>query len=353
MSQVKHLQQAVLDAGQSGRSLQIGGRGSKAPWTASVGGELLVTSELSGIVAYDPAELFVTAQAGTALRDIELALKQHQQVLACDPPRYRGDGTIGGAVAAGFSGPGRPWRGAVRDAVLGAQIVNGAGELLRFGGQVMKNVAGYDVSRLMAGAWGALGVITEVSIRVAPAPQASQTRCLELPADGAVDLCRKLAACNLPLDGTWWVGNKLFVRLSGTAAALADAADQVGGSEVEGEHVWSQVRDHAHEFFRPESAHTERRRLWRLVVPAGAALPEAADGSMALEWGGGLRWWWHDDEETVAQYVNAQGGWAWAVGEDLELPDAQRRLMRQIREAFDPHSIWRSPLHLEEPAHAD
>lgn len=343
---------AIARARESGGSLVIGGLGSKSSISPAVSGDLLVTTEISGIVHYDPAELVITAQAGTPLRDLRLALHQHDQTLLCDPPRFRGSGTVGGAVAAGLSGPGRPWHGAVRDAVLGVRLLNGRAETLTFGGQVMKNVAGYDVSRLVTGAWGALGVILEVSLRVAPQWQTQQTVGFSMAAPEAVRFCRDMARSYLPVSGTWWADDRLYVRLSGTSAAVHAAADELGGennlhsdSWLE---LWNEVRDHAHAFFKPrwEQPESPNIKLWRIVVPASAPVPQAGPGRLALEWGGGLRWWWHDDADGVHSYAREHRGWAWALGEPIALDAAQRKLMSNIKAAFDPDGVLHSPLHL-------
>ena len=359
MDTSEQLAAAIVKARESGGSLAIGGAGSKSSIRPKVSGDLLITTDMSGIVHYDPAELVITARAGTPLRDLSLALHQHDQTLLCDPPRFHGGGTVGGAVAAGLSGPGRPWHGAVRDAVLGVRLLNGRAETLTFGGQVMKNVAGYDVSRLVAGAWGALGVILEVSMRVAPQWQTQQTLCFSMAAPEAVRFCRDIARRYLPISGTWWADERLYLRLSGTHAAVESAVDGLGGekdlnaaSSVE---FWEAVRDHAHAFFKPrlERQDVPNVKLWRIVVPPGAPLPKAGSGELAIEWGGGLRWWWHADADEVHSYAREQRGWAWALGEPVALDAAQRKLMSKIKAAFDPDGVLHSPLRLQGESNED
>ncbi len=351
MDTSERLTAAVRDAAAGGRCLAVAGAGSKRNVLPVASGDMLTTMEHTGVVAYDPAELVITARAGTPLKELQAELAVHNQRLACDPPQFLGQGTVGGMVAAGLSGPGRPWSGAVRDAVLGVVTVNGLGERLTFGGQVMKNVAGYDVSRLMAGSFGALGVLLEVSLRVAPVWEDDVTLAFDLSAAEALDRCAAWRQHHLPLQGTWSHAGKFHVRLGGSAASVAEAMHQLGGERVD--FPWDHVRDHALDFFKPLSASGDHgdKTLWRLVVPPAAPMEDEHD-DMAIMWAGGLRWWWHDDADVVQAQVGAMGGWAWAMESAPQLPAAERVLMQRIKAAFDPAGLFGSSLPLE-VSHAD
>jgi len=356
MDQAARIVDAVRAARQEDRRLAVCGHGSKRHWLPRPSGELLVMDEHSGVIAYDPAELVVTARAGTPIREVLAELASHGQTFAFDPPLYLGRGTIGGMVSTGLSGPARPWRGAVRDAVLGVEIVNGLGERLTFGGQVMKNVAGYDVSRLMTGAFGALGAVVQASIRVQPASEHDLTLMFELDADAANMKCRELSGRFLPLAGTWWHAGRLFVRLAGTEAGVGQAAAELGGERLLDGPMWVGVRDHTDEFFKPDGPHAAARdgqRLWRVIVPPAAVMPDVDRSQIAVEWAGGQRWWWHDDESAVQAYARRHGGWAWALGEQQTLPADQRKYMQAIKSAFDPDGIFVSGVDLgQAEAHA-
>ncbi|MCZ6644063.1 MAG: glycolate oxidase subunit GlcE, partial [Gammaproteobacteria bacterium] len=224
--------ESVVEAFAARLSLQIVGSSSKVFLTEPTTldghanpGRLLSLAEHSGVTEYVPEELVVTARAGTTLKALEQQLAREGQMLPFEPPRFAGSGTLGGAVASGLSGPGRPWYGALRDAVLGVEMINGRGEFLRFGGQVMKNVAGYDVSRLQAGAFGALGVLLSVSIKTLPKPATELTCIFELAADAALEKLRAWARLPLPITATCYVDNQLSVRLSGSEAAVLWAVE--------------------------------------------------------------------------------------------------------------------------------
>jgi glycolate oxidase FAD binding subunit len=344
----------IVEAVQSGRAegqrLLLRGQASKRGWLAETDGEFLETLEHSGIVSYQPSELVVTVRCGTPLKDLIAELHQHGQALAFDPPQFFDGGSVGGMVSAGLSGPSRPWHGSTRDAVLGVEMVNGHGERLTFGGQVMKNVAGYDVSRLMAGACGSLGVVLQASLRVAPLLEHSVTLAFELDAQQANDKCRAAARTYLPLSGSWWADGRLFLRLAGTQAGVTAACAELGGEAVEPGKLWDEVRDHAASFFKASArqmAGASANRLWRVIVPPAAPMPDVAAADLAVEWGGGQRWLWQDDAAAVQAYARDHGGWAWALGESLQLEPTQQRLMSAIKAAFDPDGIFASPLALD------
>jgi glycolate oxidase FAD binding subunit len=360
---------SVKDAHASEQSLVISGQGSKSAWlpdaVIGAGGSLDVTGH-SGIQAYQPEELVITARAGTSLEEINAVLAAEGQMLACDPPRFQptqadgvvGDnagGTLGGVVATGLSGPGRPWSGAVRDALLGAELVNGKGEYLKFGGQVMKNVAGYDVSRLQAGAWGNLGVLASISIRVHPVWQDQCTLVFQMSAEQAQQKCLRLAQQNLPLQGTCWQYGVLSLRLGGHASGVAGAKLALSGEVLQGGidlEYWANLRDHKADFFQQQlsSQMPGAKKIWRLVVPSAAPLPGSwlnAD-DLLIEWGGGLRWLRHDDDAAVVAYAKSVGGWCWAKGELMPIDPVQGRYMSELKRAFDPKNIFLSPMALKQ-----
>lgn len=276
------LQARVRGASENGTPLAIRGGGSKAFYGRATQGEPLDMAGHRGVVSYEPTELFITVRAGTPLAEVEALLAERDQMLPFEPPHFGATATVGGMVAAGLSGPGRPWAGAVRDAVLGVKLINGQGEVLSFGGQVMKNVAGYDLSRLMAGALGTLGVILEVSLKVLPRP--AQVVSLVQEADAA-EAGRRLADWGrlpLPISASLHHGGRLYLRLSGTALGVSAARKALGGEETDSG-IWVAAREQRLEFFQTE------RPLWRL------SLPPAADGldlpgETLTEWGGALCW---------------------------------------------------------------
>ena len=260
----------IRAAAAARRALRFRGGGSKDFYGNEPRGELLDTRSQSGIVAYEPTELVVTARCGTLLSDLEQELSAQRQLLAFEPPHFGAGATIGGCVAAGLSGPRRASAGAVRDYVLGAKIVDGRGQILGFGGQVMKNVAGYDLSRLLAGSLGTLGLILEVSLKVLPRPRAELTLKLEMPHARALESMNRWAGQPLPLTASAWTDGDLALRLSGAESAIKAAAEKLGGEVVEAsqaERFWSGIREHAHPFFSGDAP------LWRLSMPGDHPRP--------------------------------------------------------------------------------
>ena len=240
-----------------------------------------------GIVTYESTELVLSARGGTPLAEVEAALSEQGQMLAFEPPAFGEAATIGGAIATGLSGPARPYAGAARDFVLGTRVLNGKGEALRFGGEVMKNVAGYDVSRLMTGAYGTLGVLLEVSLKVLPRPAQVCTVAFETSAEAAIDRCNAWAAKPLPITGACHDGEALHVRLAGAAGGVAAAAGALGGETSDGadsEAFWAALREQRLPFFVRDGT-----PLWRVSVPPGAATLDI-DGDTLVDWGGALRW---------------------------------------------------------------
>ncbi len=283
---VQQLAETLRDASANKTPIRITGGNTKAFYGNPTTGETLSTRAYHGIVEYEPTELVITARAGTPLTEIEAALKERGQMLAFEPPHFAEGSTLGGCVAAGLSGPRRPYAGAVRDLVLGVRILDGNGADLRFGGQVMKNVAGYDVSRLMAGAMGTLGVILEVSLKTLPLPAAELTLRQQHGEADAIRLMNTLAGQPLPISATAWCSGDLCIRFSGAASAVEAARKKFGGDVVDSaqaEKFWQGIRNHADPFFAGSET------LWRLSVKSTApalTLP----GTQLIEWSGALRW---------------------------------------------------------------
>jgi glycolate oxidase FAD binding subunit len=330
--------------------LCIGGGGSKAFYGRRCQGELLDLSQHRGVVSYEPSELVLTARAGTPLAEVEALLAQHNQMFPFEPPQFGPGATLGGMVAAGLSGPRRPWGGSVRDAVLGVKLLNGRGEVLRLGGQVMKNVAGYDLSRLMVGALGTLGVLLEVSLKVLPRPAEERTLVFELDAVAAAARLIAWGRRPLPLSATLFHAGRLHVRLCGSAQGVRAAREALGGEEGrEGDDgaVWREVREQTLPFFQAAAP------LWRVSLPP-AAPPLPGEG--LTEWGGALRWLHlgNSGEEhaaSIRERAAALGGHATLFrghdGDDVfqPLPPALLALHRRVKQALDPHGLF-NPGHL-------
>ena len=282
---IEQWQERICAAASLATPLRLVGGGSK-PWLIPEQGEVFNTAEYSGIVDYEPSELVVTARCGTPLAEVEALLEQEQQMLAFEPPRFGAASTWGGCIAAGLSGPRRASAGALRDFVLGAQLLNGKGQLLNFGGRVMKNVAGYDISRALAGSCGVLGIITQASVKVLPKPQHEYTLRFETDQIQALRFMNEWAGRPLPISASAWNEGLLSVRLSGSEAALNAAQQALGGERLGTEaalQFWNSLRDQSHSFFH------EAEKTWRFSVPSVApAIPVA--GECLLEWGGAQRW---------------------------------------------------------------
>ena len=371
---VEQLVDAVKAAVAAQRTLRIVGSGSKAFYGNATEGEVLETLSHQGIAAYEPTELVITARCGTPLADVEKALAGSGQILPFEPPYFGGsaqtkppyfggsaetkppyfavNATFGGAIASGLSGPRRAanngYYGAVRDYVLGCKIIDGKGDVLSFGGLVMKNVAGYDVSRLMAGSMGTLGVILEVSLKVLPAPVASRTLRLGMRDQGAViNKLNEWGGLPLPITATAHHDAELTVRLEGAEAAVNSAAKQLGGEAVDAARAaafWRGLRDQTDAFFNgPEP-------LWRLSVPS-TTVPLDLPGRQLIEWGGALRWLKTDAPfEAVRILARQVGGHATLFRADearkreagvfSPLDAALARIHKNLKSTFDPHGIF-------------
>jgi len=341
----------VSQAASRRTALQIRGGGTKIFYGEPARGEPLDVAGLSGVSCYEPTELVVTARAGTPLAELEAALEEGGQCLPFEPPRFAAGGTVGGMVAAGLSGPARASVGSVRDHVLGVTLLNGRGEVLHFGGQVAKNVAGYDVSRLMAGSLGILGVICEVSLKVLPMHRRTATVRFDCDESQALDRLTAWASQPLPLNASAWYGGQLHVRLAGAAAAVDAACSKLGGSPVEPDEagaLWLAMRDHTAGYFAIDETQSEGgEKLWRLAVPARTK-PLQLPGRQLIEWHGAQRWWRTDAAASVVRGIAAQaGGHATLMrgtrGSDAVFAPvgaALMRIHRALKQAFDPAGIF-------------
>ena len=327
--------------------LRIKGNGTKDWYGQSLQGEVLDTTAYSGIIAYDPTELVITARAGTSLREIGKALSEKNQMLAFEPPRFDGLATIGGIVASGLSGPRRQAVGAVRDFVLGAVLMDGTADVLHFGGQVMKNVAGYDVSRLLTGSMGTLGLILEVSIKVLPRPVAQQSLQFAMTQEQALHQLNVWGGQPLPLSASCWHNGLLAIRLSGAQAAVDAAIKKMGGDALpEPEKFWDRLREQEHAFFDGVMQDKEHG-LWRLSVPSIAPVLNM-QGEQCIEWGGAQRWLKTTASASAVRAAAEQaGGHATlfkggdkSVGVFHPLQPAVERIHRNLKNAFDPAGIF-------------
>ena len=341
---VQQLAQTIRTAAANKTPLRIRGGGSKDFYGGPLRGDTLGVGDYRGIVDYEPTELVITARAGTPLAEIEAALREKGQMLAFEPPHFGPNTTLGGCIAAGLSGPRRAYAGAARDLVLAVRMLDGKGNDLRFGGQVMKNVAGFDVSRLITGSLGTLGVILEVSLKTLPLPVAEMTLRLEKTAAEAIALMNEWAGQPLPISATAWTGGDLRVRLSGAAAAVAAAEKKLGGERIDppqAERFWQGIREHTDPFFKTQQP------LWRLSLKSTTP-PLNLPGAQMIEWGGALRWLATDaDAQTVRDAAVFGGGHATlfrggdkSTGVFHPLPPALMSIQRNLKRTFDPAGIF-------------
>ena len=266
---VEALVERIREANASGRALTIRAGGSKDFYGETPVGDVLDVTGLVGVTEHEPTELVVTAPAGMTLVDLEALLAEKGQCLAFEPPRFGAGSTVGGMVAAGLSGPSRAAAGSVRDHLLGVTLISGSGELMHFGGRVIKNVAGYDVSRLVAGSLGILGIVVEVSLKVLALPQAEATLRFDCRPGEALALLHGWGARPLPLDASAWWNGSLIVRLRGASAAVTEAARMLGGETIPpaaAAPFWDSLRDQTDPFFvaAEEAIAHQDATLWRL-----------------------------------------------------------------------------------------
>lgn len=375
-AQRQQLIDAVRAAAANSRPLRLRGGGTKNFWGAPPHGDVLDTRAYAGIISYEPSELVVTVRCGTPLAELQAALAEKGQCLAFEPPHFGPGATVGGMVAAGLSGPARASVGAVRDFVLGARLINGKGEDLTFGGQVMKNVAGYDVSRLLAGSWGTLGIVTEVSLKVLPvAPAEATLMCAGIGQKDALDVLHRWGGQPLPLNASAWVrdttaqpvADYLFVRLRGAVAAVESAVTRMSADaqalgatvarmdNAEAAQDWQASGEQTLPFFTSPSGEL---CLWRLSLPQTAPvldLPELSNPAQYIEWHGAQRWLWAPATAAAQLREAAQraGGHATlfrasflggatdkSVGVSAPLDAVQQRIQRELQKQFDPQGVF-------------
>lgn len=343
----------VRQAYEKKQPLHIQGSNTKSFYGREVCGDTLSLRSYEGIINYEPSELVITARAGTPLQVVEAALAEQGQMLGFEPPYFGLDATstatLGGTIACALSGPRRPYAGAARDFVLGVTLINGKGELLRFGGQVMKNVAGYDVSRLMCGAQGTLGILLDITLKVIPIPAYEQTRIIQANETRMQQLLSELGRKPLPLSATALDSDRLCIRLSGARAGVEAAAQLIGGEQLqpnEADTYWHQIREQQHGFFKP--AHESGCNLWRIsLAPATEAIPEQLAREQLIEWGGALRWIYSDsDNDSLRQWAQQHNGHASLIrfgGPHDQffqpLSPGLHKLSQRIKQSFDPARI--------------
>lgn len=343
------LAERIRRAEAEGSPLRIVGGNTKAFYGRKVEGEALSTREHRGITEYDPVELIVSVRTGTPLRELEAALAANGQMLPCEPPHFGDNATVGGMIATGLSGPRRPWAGSVRDFVLGTRIITRQGSEQRFGGQVMKNVAGYDLSRLMVGAQGTLGLITEVSMKVLPLPGATRSLRLDLPLE---DTLKKLAEWGrqpLPITAAAWHDGALHLRLEGGPSSVEATARRLGGDELQ-EGFWTALREQRLGFFASE----DPRALWRLALPHHTPLLEApgvdAERDVLYDWAATQRWVRSDASAEAIRGVARQAGghatcWRGSEGRPVDDPftplePVLEKYHRNLKTQLDPQGIF-------------
>ena len=333
------LLEQVNQALENATPLRIQGSNSKAFLGRTTAGEILDTRSHRGIVSYDPTELVITARCGTPLAELREVLAAARQMLPCEPPSFGDDATVGGMIACGLSGPRRPWSGSVRDFVLGTRVISGHGKLLRFGGEVMKNVAGYDLSRLMAGSYGCLGVITEVSLKVLPVPRQCLSISLEMNSEHALLRLAEWGQQPLPISAACHDGERLHLRLEGGEGSVAAAHERVGGERLDASY-WSDLNEQRLAFF------DEDQPLWRLSLPNNTprlSLP----GRQLIDWGGAQRWLKSDAQAAfIRQVVGEVGGHVSCFSHGLSdtpfepLAPALLRYHRSLKQQLDPRGIF-------------
>lgn len=341
----QELAEQVRHAFAAQQPLHIIGGGSKAFYGHSVVGDPLPVHAFQGIINYEPSELVITAKAGTPLRVIETTLAEQGQMLGFEPPHFGASATLGGTVACGLSGPRRPYSGAVRDFVLGVTLINGKGEILRFGGQVMKNVAGYDVSRLMCAAQGTLGVLLDISLKVVPKPACEQTLQLRCNQQQMQTLLAQLGRQPLPLSATALHKDQLHIRLSGTEPGVRAAATKIGGEPLLcADAFWHALKEQQHGFF------TTATTYMRLSLPPAApSVPDNWVADQLIEWGAAQRWIQprqNSDIGAIMEWTAQQGGHATTFNRALGQPanfhplhTALATLNERIKLSFDPARI--------------
>ena len=343
-AELSKLQDGIREAAARGTPLRLSGGGTKDFYGESPQGVAFDTRSYAGVIDYEPTELVITARCGTPLAELESALAERGQMLACEPPHFGAGATVGGCVAAGLSGPRRASAGSVRDFVLGVKLIDGNAEVMRFGGQVMKNVAGYDVSRLVCGSLGTLGLIAEVSLKVLPRPFEEATLRFRMSEPDALAKLNEWAGQPLPVSASAFHNGDLAVRLSGAAAAVRAARERLGGESIPpeaGRAFWLGIREQSDPFFAGSEP------LWRISVPSVAPVL-GLPGRQLIEWGGALRWLKSAaPPKEIREAAKRAGGYATLFRADRpvapvfpDLPPALMEIHRRLKRALDPMGIF-------------
>ena len=347
---IESWQNQIKAAAAKGEKLTIRGSGSKSFLAPDAQGGVLDTHTHAGIVEYDPKELVIVVRCGTSTAEVEKTMAAANQMLAFEPPHFGEHATIGGMVACSLSGPRRPYAGAVRDFVLGCKVLDGKGDHLSFGGKVMKNVAGFDVSRLITGSMGTLGVITEASFKCLPLPKSQQTRVFEMDAQAAIEAMNRWYAEANPVTATTWVNGKLYVRLAGAQPAVKLAVTKLGGEALAHDvDWWRDWREQGHAFFVGVDA------LLRISCRSNAPWSDLANSSQlqAIDWGGAQRWLRTESIAlpAIREWASAEGGHATVFRgatsqqERVEpLQPALTEVSQKIKAGFDPYNVFPSLL---------
>ena len=367
---IEAFREQILNAASNKTQLSIEGGGTKSWYGNPNNHARLDTRTYSGILEYQPEELVITACSGTPLKEIEAALKEKNQMLAFEPPHFGEQATFGGAIASGLAGPGRISVGNFRDFVLGTRILDGKGQDLSFGGQVMKNVAGYDISRLLPGSMGTLSLLLEASVKVLPRPAATATLRCHISQEKALRTLNEWAGQPLPLSASCWIGNttgdgQLTIRLAGAVAAIKAAIPLMSSlgnaSEVDpqsAEVFWNDLHEHQLPLFKNLAAD---QTLYRLALPAACGplnIPEASN-EIILEWHGQQRWIKAPGDEAtfnfIKQLVSSHGGHTTRFKQGTNVnPQFQRftllseqphskaleLVQERLRSAFDPAGVF-------------
>lgn len=328
----------VADAHDKTSPLKISGGNSKEFYGRKIDGEALSLKSHAGIIDYHASELVITARSGTKIPEIEKTLTENNQMFAFEPPRHNEKATLGGIIACGFSGPRRGFTCAARDAVLGTNIINGKGELLKFGGQVMKNVAGYDVSRLMVGAQGTLGVLLDISVKVVPKPESEATLIFDMSFADAQQKLRSWILHGHPISASCSENHQLKIRLSSTENSVAQAQKILGGEAADLE-IWQQLRDQSHDFF------ASHKNIWRISMPPATPL-FSDDKKQLIEWNGALRW--IESEDDMFELAKQHGGHAtrYTLNTDhaeqvfQPLAKPMLKIQQKLKASFDPKNIF-------------
>ena len=322
------LTETIRVCNEKSNRLAISGHGSKSFLNGNTSAEVLRTTDHIGVTEYEPDELVVTVRSGTSISELRELLSEQGQMLPFDPPSYGGKGTIGGAIATGLSGPGRPWYGSLRDSVLGVELVNGLGERLRFGGQVMKNVAGFDLSRLLAGSCGTLGLILSASLKVIPAPKSQVTVVADLDEAEASGCYRNILQRSNHVRGTFYREGRMYVLLIDTqsAAELGTSFEPISSIDST---FWNDIRDHRLDFFN------EARRLWRITLPRGTRIPTSMQENSVEEWHGTLVWF--AGEHTPNDLMPESKITDFRGRKSVAPPSG---IVKRLRSAFDPNGVF-------------